>query len=88
MEWAMGDNAQTIQQFSLTLWYRPIQAIKFGLQYSYASARYFQERGPLNSTGGSTNSSVISATGTTGNNVNRSNFGDEHRVEFVGFFYF
>ena len=41
MEWAMGDNAQTIQQASATLWYRPIQAIKFGLQYSYAAATYF-----------------------------------------------
>ena len=37
----MGDNAQTIQQASMTLWYRPIQAIKFGLQYSYAAANYF-----------------------------------------------
>ena len=37
----MGDNAQTIQQASATLWYRPIQAIKFGLQYSYAAAHYF-----------------------------------------------
>ena len=41
MEWAMGDNAQTIQQVSATLWYRPIQAIKFGLQYSYAAAHYY-----------------------------------------------
>ena len=37
MEWGFfGDNAQTIQQVTATLWYRPIQAIKFGLQYSYA----------------------------------------------------
>ena len=33
---------QTIQQVSATLWYRPIQAIKFGLQYSYLAANYFQ----------------------------------------------
>ena len=37
-----GDNAQTIQQAAVTLWYRPIQAIKFGLQYEYAAAHYFQ----------------------------------------------
>ena len=36
------DDAQTIQQVNMTLWYRPIQAIKFGLQYSYAAATYFQ----------------------------------------------
>ena len=37
-----GNEPQTIQQMSATLWYRPIQAIKFGLQYSYLSAHYFQ----------------------------------------------
>ena len=59
-----------IQQMSATLWYRPIQAIKFGLQYSYLSAHYFQMNTlPLNS-------------------ANSSRFGDNHRVEFVGFFYF
>ena len=46
MEWGTGDNAQTIQQAAVTLWYRPIQAIKFGLQYEYAAAHYFQEDHP------------------------------------------
>ena len=65
-----GNEPQTIQQMSATLWYRPIQAIKFGLQYSYLSAHYFQmNTTPLNS-------------------ANTSRFGDNHRVEFVGFFYF
>jgi hypothetical protein len=68
MEWGLANEAQTIQQMNLTLWYRPIQAIKFGAQYSYAAARYFQYGTP--------------------SGVQRSNFGDEHRVEFVGFFYF
>jgi hypothetical protein len=76
MEWAMGDNAQTIQQAAVTLWYRPIQAIKFGLQYEYAAAHYFQYVG------------VNAVSTTPANLVNRSNFGDDHRVEFVGFFYF
>jgi hypothetical protein len=80
MEWAMGDNAQTIQQAAVTLWYRPIQAIKFGLQYEYSAAHYFQNILPL---GGP--AIVPAAPGST---VNRSNFGDAHRVEFVGFFYF
>jgi hypothetical protein len=81
MEWAMnGDIPQTIQQVNLTLWYRPIQAIKFGLQYSYACATYFQY---LNAT---LNPPPAGFAAT--NNVNRSHFGDDHRVEFVGFFYF
>ena len=37
-----GNEPQTIQQLSATLWYRPIQAIKFGLQYSYLAAHYYQ----------------------------------------------
>jgi hypothetical protein len=68
MEWGTGNDPQTIQQIAFTLWYRPIQAIKFGLQYEYAAAHFYQEATP------------------TG--VNRSNFGNDHRVEFVGFFYF
>jgi hypothetical protein len=65
-----ANEPQTIQQMSATLWYRPIQAIKFGLQYSYLNASYFQmNTTPLNT-------------------ANTSRFGDNHRVEFVGFFYF
>jgi hypothetical protein len=70
MAFNTANEPQTIQQMSATLWYRPIQAIKFGLQYSYLSAHYFQMNTlPLNS-------------------ANTSRYGDNHRVEFVGFFYF
>ncbi|MDO9532565.1 MAG: hypothetical protein Q7O12_10610 [Deltaproteobacteria bacterium] len=71
MEMGVADNASTIQQVNVTLWYRPIQAIKFGLQYGYSAANYPQ----LSTSGGL-------------NVANTSNFGDNHRVEFVGFFYF
>jgi len=86
MEYAMGDNAQTIHQMNATLWYRPIQAIKFGLQYSYTAATYFAYALPNASAvgpGTPTGQAALAA-----NNVNRSNFGDDHRIEFVGFFYF
>jgi hypothetical protein len=76
MEWGNGNDPQTIQQASMTLWYRPIQAIKFGLQYSYAAAHYYQYQ------------TSAAVGGTVANPANRSNFGDDHRVEFVGFFYF
>jgi hypothetical protein len=82
MEWVMGDNAQTIQQMSATLWYRPIQAIKFGLQYSYTAAHYFAYANQNASAAGVPVGNIVN------NAVNRSNFGDSHRVEFVGFFYF
>ena len=78
MEWGMGDNAQTIQQAAVTLWYRPIQAIKFGLQYEYARATYYEYILPANA----------ATTQGAANTVNRSHFGNDHRVEFVGFFYF
>jgi hypothetical protein len=71
MAYFNGNEPQTIQQISATLWYRPIQAIKFGLQYSYLAANYYQINGTP-----------------AGVNQNTSNFGDNHRVEFVGFFYF
>jgi hypothetical protein len=70
MAFNTANEPQTIQQMSATLWYRPIQAIKFGLQYSYLAANYFQ----MNTTPANTSHS--------------SRFGDDHRVEFVGFFYF
>ena len=70
MVFTSGNEASMIQQISATLWYRPIQAIKFGMQYSYVAANYFQQ-----------NTTIT-------NPNNSSNFGDNHRVEFVGFFYF
>ena len=83
MEWAFqGDIPQTIQQAVMTLWYRPIQAIKFGLQYAYASAHYFANALPSANLAGQPTAFV------NANTVNRSNFGDDHRVEFVGYFYF
>jgi len=77
-----GDIPSTIQQVELTLWYRPIQAIKFGLEYAYASANYFAYALPTTS-----NTGVPVGLGAA-NNVNRSHFGDNHRVEFVAFFFF
>jgi hypothetical protein len=57
------------QELDATLWYRPITAIKFGLQYTYGRTDYFQQ--------------IKNTT-----NAVPTNFGDEHRVTFVGFFYF
>jgi hypothetical protein len=57
----------TDQQVNATLWYRPISAIKFGLQYSFVQTTWL--------------------TYTTVNS-NRTRTGDEHRVEFAGYFFF
>lgn len=37
-----ADVANYHNEFDLCLWYRPIQAFKFGLQYAYARTNYFQ----------------------------------------------
>jgi hypothetical protein len=62
-----GDLISYQHEYDLCVWYRPIQAIKFGLQYAYTRTNYLQ---------------------TTQVQSFQSKFGDAHRVEFVGFFYF
>jgi hypothetical protein len=39
---AAADILRTWQQAEVVLWYRPIQAIKFGLEYAYGYNQYFQ----------------------------------------------
>ena len=81
-----GDVLKTWTQAEVCLWYRPIQAIKFGLQYAYGSNQYFQltPGGNTATTTGLGNTPFQNYT----NPQNTSNFGLAHRVEFVGFFYF
>jgi hypothetical protein len=79
---AAAAQMRTIQQVDATLWYRPIAALKFGLQYSYAHAQYLTDAYP----NGSLPSAFNPPTNNNGGSLSRS--GDEHRVEFVGIFYF
>jgi hypothetical protein len=72
---------KTWQQAELCLWYRPIQAIKFGLEYAYGYTSWFQ-----NTTATATGTSAPTAF--TASPFNAGNVGNAHRVEFVGFFYF
>ena len=53
----------------------PLQSLKFGLQYSYQRTDWLQVAGPNVTAGG-------------GNNLNKTDLGDNHRVMFAGFFYF
>jgi hypothetical protein len=64
-------------QIAGTLWFRPIQAIKFGLSYAYTQDHYIQRAG-YNAAGAFVNAPA------SGN----SRIADDHRVEFAGFFYF
>jgi hypothetical protein len=68
-----GDVVNYHHELALCLWYRPITAFKFGLQYAYARTNFFQNTGQLM---------------TDGATINKTNLGEAHRVEFVGLFFF
>jgi hypothetical protein len=63
----LADQFSSMQQVDATLWYRPIEALKFGLQYTFAHTKWLEK---------------------TTVNGRIADQGNEHRVEFVGIFYF
>jgi hypothetical protein len=69
-----ADQPNSWQEIDFTLWYRPIQAIKFGLQYAWQRTTWMQ--------------STSTIVGGVPTGANSSNVGNSSRVEFVGFFYF
>ncbi len=82
----IADQVKMWNEIDLTLWYRPIEAVKFGLQYSYGRTDYLQK---VN------NPAVSNANGNGGNpgqnaqpSAGAKNFGEAHRVEFVAFLFF
>ena len=66
-----NDPFKSNQHFYATLWYRPIKALKFGLEYTYVRTDYFQRR-----------------VATPGGSATGSDFGENHRMMFCGFFFF
>ncbi|MDP3183571.1 MAG: hypothetical protein Q8M54_12255, partial [Desulfobaccales bacterium] len=75
------------QNFNVALWYRPIQALKFGLQYSYEMTTYFQRTQSAGALGiGTNNPGAVVLTAPGGPSI--TNLGENHRIMFAGFFYF
>ncbi len=75
----VNDQTKLWAEYNLTLWYRPVEAIKFGLTYAYERTDYLQKvNNPI------PNNAVV------GNqfNVNAKDFGDSHRIQFVAFMFF
>ncbi|MBW2134788.1 MAG: hypothetical protein JRG72_06075 [Deltaproteobacteria bacterium] len=62
-----ADPVKTNQHYYLALYYRPVQALKFGLEYTYVRTDYYQ---------------------ITTVQSERSDWGDNHRLMFGGFFFF
>ncbi|MHB9073899.1 MAG: hypothetical protein ACYC6G_10265 [Desulfobaccales bacterium] len=75
--WVGANNPNFQQEVDFTLWYRPIQAIKFGLQYTWQRTQWMQ-----------VNANPATLINGTVSQANTSGSGTASRVEFVGFFYF
>ncbi|MDP3230928.1 MAG: hypothetical protein Q8N13_23540, partial [Acidovorax sp.] len=85
---APADLINLWQSFNITLWYRPIQALKFGLQYSYDMTTYFQRTQTAVAAGGALGTAIANPAATAitapgGPGV--TNTGENHRIMFAGF---
>jgi hypothetical protein len=65
-----ADQQKSWQEVDVVLWYRPVLALKFGLQYTFSRTDWFQKL--TTPVGG----------------PNASDYGTQHRVQFIGFFFF
>jgi hypothetical protein len=73
------DQVKLWSEYNLTLWYRPIEAIKFGLTYAYERTDFLQKL----------NNPQVGAIGAQGQpSAGASNTGESHRLQFVAFMFF
>ncbi len=72
-----SDITKYSNQFNATLWYQPIKAVKFGASYVYTLDRYIQS-----------STSLTAAAPLAASTTNSTANGGNHRVQFVGFFFF
>lgn len=79
-----NDLTKFSNQINGTLWYQPIRALKFGLAYTYTQDVYFQRTAYTQAAGatGAPTAGVFNAVGRS------NNVAEDHRVQFVGFFFF
>ena len=81
-----NDQQKLNNEFDLTLWYRPIEAFKFGLQYSYDRSIFLQKiNNPQSATGvGPLVPAQVQGQPAAG----AKDVGEAHRVQFVAFMFF
>ena len=72
-----SDMTKYSNQYNTTLWYQPIKAVKFGVSYVYTQDRYIQS-----------STSLTAAAPLAASPAGSTSFGQNHRVEFCGFFFF
>jgi hypothetical protein len=73
---AGADQVKLWSEYALTVWYRPIEALKFGLQYSYERTDFLQ------------NLNNPTAAGIPPASAGATNVGEAHRVQFVAQMFF
>ncbi len=75
-----NDQQKLWSEYDLTLWYRPIEAFKFGLQYAYERSDFLQK----------TNNPVVGGAGQVQGQpaAGAKDFGESHRIQFVAFMFF
>ncbi len=73
---AGADQAKLWSEYDMTLWYRPIESLKFGLQYAYERTDFLQK---LNNP---------TAAGIPPASNGATNVGESHRIQFVAMMFF
>jgi hypothetical protein len=82
-----NDQSKLWSQIDLTLWYRPIEALKFGLQYSYERTDFLQKLNNPQVPNLAVGPNVPNQTQGQPS-AGAKDFGESHRVQFVGIMFF
>jgi len=82
-----NDQLKLWSEYNLTLWYRPIEAFKFGLTYAYERSDFLQKTN--NPTVAAGAAGAVPPAQTQGQpNAGAKDFGESHRLQFVAYMYF
>jgi len=81
-----NDQTKLWSEYDLTLWYRPIEAIKFGLTYAYERTDYLQK---LNNPSLAATPGGAAAGQAQGQpSAGAKDVGESHRIQFVAYMFF
>ncbi len=75
-----NDQLKLWQEYNLTLWYRPVEALKFGLTYAYERSDFLQK---INNP-----TTVAAGVFVPQDSRGATNVGESHRIQFVAFMFF
>ena len=76
-----SDQAKLWSEYNLTLWYRPVEALKFGLTYSFENTYFLQKQNNPAVGNIAPNAANIPSAGA-------KDYGESHRIEFTAWMFF